>query len=372
MVAIAYLVPFLFCLFLSVGLDYRGDWIVYLWLVLGGETLVGLLHFLFYRVRIYSTEYIGSLVKAVYYEAAWTEMMPKTVTRRDSRGNVTTSVRIVEQRHPERYYFDTTRGTRKDTDREFFTYVLEKWVLPPVPDKWTDPRIKGGIRYGAHRKMDFHKGNEITDNIRWVSVTEKQKYKNKIINSNSIFKFRNVSKKEAERLGLFKYPEIVDYDSDCILSQKYEVSDKIQEKFRRFNGAFAPQREMRLYMLIYNAEIYSASISEYQREFWQGGNKNEFVICLGVNGEDKVEWSRTFSWADDQCLELETDEWFIKNTKLDLEGFYDWFVANYHKWQRKHFSDFKYINVTLGGWEILIITLASIIENALVLLFLLK
>lgn len=367
MTAIVYLIPFLACLLLAVVFDYQGKWTVYLWIVLGGEAFVGLLHLLFYKLQTTSTEYLGSLVKAVHHEHEWIELVPRTVTRRDSRGNTVTSVQIVEQRHPEQYYFDTTRGTRINTNGWFFRYVLDRWGLAPVPVSWTDRRIKGGVRYGSRQVMTFYDDNSWQDDGRWVSVTEKNLYKNKIKKSNSIFKFRKISKKEAEKLGLFKYPKLVNHDAPCIMTQSVDVTLAQQDKFRRFNGAFAPRRQMRLYVLIFNADKTTAAFAQFQREYWQGGNKNEFVVCLGVNGEKSVEWAHTFSWADVQQLEAETTQWFLRNPQLDLDAFYDWLRMHYHQWERKKFSDFKYISVPLPGWQLLTIMGASILENVVVI-----
>lgn len=352
MAAIVYLIPFAFCLILSVPLGHHGEWTDYLWLVVAGEATAGGLHILFYYLQTHSTEYLGSLVKSVHHEEAWTELVPRTVTRRDSRGNTYTTVQTVEQRHPEQYYFHTTRGSRIECDARFFSHVLGCWGLRPQPDAWRDRRIKGGVRYGSHRSMDFYRECPLADDPRWVSVTEKHKYKNKIRNSNSIFRFRTITRKEAARLCLFDYPAINGHDAPCILSDSFTVTLSQQAKFRRFNGAFAPVRQMRLFILIFNAETSTAAISEYQREYWQGGNKNELVVCLGVDSGGKVKWARAFSWADSQHLEAEITEWMLRNSRLDLDAFHSWLLGHYRSWQRKEFSDFKYIIVPLQGWQI--------------------
>lgn len=363
MVAIAYLIPVLFCLILGFGFDYHGKASVFILMLLSGEVFVGILHILFYRLQTISTEYLGSLVKSVHHEEAWTELVPRTVTRRDSRGNTYTTVQTVEQRHPEQFYFHTTRGSRIETDRDFFAYVLGQWMLPPIPDTWTGSRIKGGARYGSHRNMDFFMGCPISDDPRWVSVTEKHRYKNKIRNSNSIFKFRKVTDKEAERLNLFEYPKIKGHDVPCIMSQSFPVPLLIQKKFQRFNGAFAPLRQMRLFILIFDSSVSTAAVSEFQRAYWQGGNKNEIVICLGVDHAGHVEWARTFSWAAVQQLEAEAAGWFMRHPELDLDVFHDWLLTNYGVWERRHFSDFRYIHVQLPGRQLLTIIALSVLEN---------
>lgn len=367
MIAIAYLIPFLSCLLLSVAFHYQGEWTTYLWLWGIGELVAVVLHIVFHYNRTHATEYLGSLVNSVHHEEEWIELVPRTVTRRDSRGNTYTTVQIVEQRHPERYYFYTTRGTRLETNRLFFTYVLGRWTIPPVWDRWTDRRIKGGVRYGSHQTMNFYSPENLYDDNRYISITEKHRYKNKIRNSNSIFRFRKIAGKEARNLNLYDYPGFSDYDIPCILDRENKIPWETKEKFRRFNGAFACANQMRLFVLVFNSSETTAATAVFQREYWQGGNKNEFVVCLGVNSDNEVEWAECFSWADSKQLEAETTTWFLKNKNLNLDEFYSWFIQNYSKWKRKEFSDFKYIWITLSGYQTLCIVSVELIGNAVAL-----
>ena len=213
------------------------------------------------------------------------------------------------------------------------------------------------------------------DNPKWVSITEKNRYINPIKNSNSIFGFQKINKEEANKIGLYEYPTITKYDAPCILYENFNFfkvpETEILKKFRRFNAGIAPKTQMRLYILIFDY-LKGINIAEQQKIYWKGGNKNEFVICLGLTSKLEVKWAYVFSWADEQNLETETTQWFLKNRRLDLDSFYNWFFNHHKKWKRKEFKDFDYISTPLQLWQILSIYFLSLLENIIALNIVLK
>lgn len=370
MIAAAYLLPLFACLVLNVGFHFRGEWSDYLFLFLTGEVVVAALHYTFYYFRTHAEEYVGSIVKSLHYEAPWTELVPQTVTRRDSRGNTYTTVQIRHVYHPEKYYFTTTRGSSMGTDAGFFYNTVNLWGVSPERCQWVGSRIRGGVRYGLNASMPSTVPMMV-DDVRWVSVTEPHNYKNKIRNSNSIFKHRRISRKEARELGLYDYPAIVHHDAPAILSKHFPVAPDVFDRWRRFNGYWAPSRQMRVYILLFKAS-HGVGIAEMQRAYWQGGNKNEFVVCIGLDDDGTVDWARVFSWADSQQLEVETADWLVSHGKLDLHAFHSWFVAASGSWKRKEFADFNYLLVPLRLWQVLTLYAVSIAENALFIYILLS
>ncbi|MCH5223218.1 MAG: hypothetical protein J1E82_04190 [Muribaculaceae bacterium] len=363
MVALAYLFPVIAILILKIVLRFNGEWTVLLWVLLIGEFTIVLLHIGFFLLQILETEYLGSLVKTVHFEESWTELIETTEYKKDSHGTSYAVRSVREKYHPRKYYFHTTRNTKFKTDGVFYKYVLGKWGKSPQSLWWSGNHIKGGKRYGECCSA-VYSGFETYDNPKWVSITEKHKYINPIKNSNSIFRFIDISNKEAKELGLYFYPEINQHDAPSILYDNFiTVPDiEILNKFRRFNAAFGPQVQMRLYILIFDY-MKGIEIAEKQKLFWKGGNKNEFVICLGLTSKNEVKWSYVFSWSDEQNLEVETSQWFLKNKELDLNKFYDWFLHKYKEWKRKEFTDFNYLSIPLKLWQLLTIYIVSILEN---------
>lgn len=364
MIAAAYLIPVAACLVLHFGLGYRGDWPEYLTVLVIGEGVTSLLHRFFYRSQTTASEYLGSIVTAVYFEDSWVELIERHETRTDSRGREYTVKRIDHHYHPEQYYFDTSIGSRYGTNAGFYNYVRDLWQLRRRDDCWSGSHIRGGSRYGCHYTMEDFTIAEADDPRHWVPLTEESTYVNKIRRSNSIFKFERIGRIEAIQEGLFDYPKVDGFDAPCILSHGFPVEQEVHDMFDKFNARYAAAVEMRLYILLFPASA-GVGIAERQRAYWQGGNKNEMTVCIGLTDGMRVEWARAFSWADDQSVEVETAQWLMDNPQLDWRMFHNWLQRHIRSWRRKEFSDFDYIQVSLPLWQCLAVYAMSAAASAL-------
>lgn len=76
-----------------------------------------------------------------------------------------------------------------------------------------------------------------------IPVTEEHSYVNKIKNSNSIFRFENISRDRATELGLWDYPD--DYGMDMSPILGLDVEGAINEQFRLFNAYYGALHEIR-------------------------------------------------------------------------------------------------------------------------------
>lgn len=94
------------------------------------------------------------------------------------------------------------------------------------------------------------------------------------------------------------------------------------------------------------------------------------MVCLGLdNGE--VKWARAFSWADEPILEAKTADWFRRNPQAELVDYLEWLYRNYKLWERKSFSDFNYIRVSLTTPQLLMVYAAAILASATAMYFIL-
>ena len=353
------------------GFRYGGDWVAYAWIFGCGEATVGLLHWAFYRSFTSCQEYLGSRISSIHYEAPWTEIVVRYETKRDSKGHTQTVRRVSYVYHPEKYYFYTTIGSLFGMSSSFFCQIRDLWRVPMHRDRWRGANIRGGIRTGHHYNFFDLDPTRCSDISYWVPVTETHSYKNKIRCSNSIFKFEKINKERARELGLIDYPVISGYDAPSVLSNDFNIPYYADDLFRKFNAGIAPGSQMRLYMLLFDYQK-GIGISELQRIYWQGGNKNEFIICVGIDEAMTVHWARAFSWADEEQLEVEVAQELINMKHLDWMQLYRWLENNISRWKRKEFKDFDYIHVSLPLRYILWIFFISLLENAFVLWLFLK
>lgn len=187
-------------------------------------------------------------------------------------------------------------------------------------------------------------------------MTRSHEYENKVKASHSVFKFEDISKKEARRIGLYDYPDIHLRDQCPIIGAKF--SARQERAIRVLNAQYGPKKEFRLYLLFYRNK--PLSIADRQRSYWQGGNKNELVVCVGLDNRNRVVWSDAFSWCDSPVLSIKSRDWFMSH-RLDLCAFASYIEPIVQKeWKRKNFADFKYLSVELSDkqyWGIIILML---------------
>jgi hypothetical protein len=192
-------------------------------------------------------------------------------------------------------------------------------------------------------------------------------YKNKIQASHSIFKFEDISDSEADSLGLYRYPNVTDYDQDVVLG--FKCGKEVHKRYKYINSMYGARKQFRMYVLVFRNQ--PLEISEKQKSYWQGGNKNEFVICLGYNTKTgRIDWCNPFSWCDKPDLEIATKRYFRENPKMNLANYPMWLESHLNLWKRKEFKDFEYIeNELTKGQAIALFIIVFIVNIVMSLLF---
>lgn len=204
-------------------------------------------------------------------------------------------------------------------------------------------------------------------------------YINYVLNSNSIFRQQSVSADEAATLGLIDYPSHDSrlFDHNVILGspklpQWVKFSNRTQHAFQLINAFAGQRRQIHIFILVFDASQDVATALK-QRAYWNGGNKNEFTVCLGVDfsatdstsggAEDSratVRWCKAFSWCDIPKLESATESWFIEHRELSLGDYAEWLGQHLNLWKRKNFSDFKYLGINLSTTRKTILAIATV------------
>ena len=127
---------------------------------------------------------------------------------------------------------------------------------------------------------------------------------------------------------------------------------------RWLNGYYGERKQFRVFVLFFMNK--PEEIVEKQRSYWQGGNKNELVVCVGIDKNKNVKWCNAFSWCDSPVVGVKSRDWFMNNP-VNLEKYAEYIGPIVEKeWHRKKFEDFDYLTVELTDvqyWAIIIILL---------------
>ena len=306
---------------------------------------------IFVSINESDTEYWGSYMTKIRHYDDWDEWVHKTCTRRvpagrDSKGNTIYRTETYDcsyrDYHPERWtYTDNYGSEHYFCDKAEFDRAMAELGYPKMifVDMHRHYYTKDGDAQDYYWDGTFENSRTLTT---WHTYT------NKVIASRSIFRFEDIDKEKAKELGLFEYPEIQDYDQKSLLGVR--LDRLTMKKIKYLNGTFGSKYQFRMYILVFKDK--PLVISEQQKSYWQGGNKNEFVLCLGYNTKThKIDWCNPFSWCDSPKLEVATKRYFREHPNLNLMGYCKWLEKNINLWKRKEFKDFDYIDVEMSDGQ---------------------
>lgn len=348
MIVITYILPFITALVLLFIFHKKMVWWEYLVLILPSLLIVFISQLIMVACNSIDTEYLGGYVTKITYYEEWDEMVLRTKTRSvpcgtDSQGHTMyrTETYTVWERvyHPEKWTY---------TDNENDELRINKKRYELIKKRLNSPLVFRDMKRRYHR-IDGDAYDTYWNNNPYTlyDLTHKHKYKNKIksYQSNTIFRYMDINEDEAKEMGLYEYPDITDMSQNPIIGRN--VSDKDKQRIQYINAIYGKSKQFRMYILLY--ENKDIEISELQKSYWQNGNKNEFIVCLGMKA-DSVVWSNSFSWCDEPRLEVLTRDYFIQNPKLNIDEYGKWLEKQIpNNWTRKQFEDFDYISINVSN-----------------------
>ena len=360
---IVYIVPFLAAMILFLFFRKKVVWWEYMVLIIPSLLFTLLVKLIMVSCNASDIEYLGGYVTKITYYEDWDELVQvrheeRVRTGTDSQGNPTYTTRVwytTERRyHPEKW-------TCMVNDDNYEMHI-KKELYNKIKTRFNTKPIFKDMHRKYHRKdgdayVTIYDGS--IDHI--YDITIEHRYKNKIQASQSrtIFKMIDIDEKTADSLKLYKYPDIEDLTQNPILG-KNATKDELQV-FRYINAMKGKKNQFRTYVLFFNYDEFEKS--ELQKAYWQNGNKNEFIVSLGMKG-DSVVWTNCFSWCDVPKLEIMTKNYFINNPKLNLKSYGSWLNNQIDEsWVRKEFDDFNYIDIELSGGQYVWLFILTVLVN---------
>jgi hypothetical protein len=103
-----------------------------------------------------------------------------------------------------------------------------------------------------------------------------------------------------------------------ILDDDFKLVNELLE-LQVVNSLFGASREVRVFLIVFKNQPRDAGY--IQERYWEGGNMNEIVVCVGIDENENVKWGHVFSWTESTGVKIK-----IKNEISKIN-----FACNYFR-----------------------------------------
>ena len=185
-------------------------------------------------------------------------------------------------------------------------------------------------------------------------------YENKVQATKTVLDFQKVTIDDIHKYGLFEYPEIYDnYKQNHIIGFS---DDSAEKNMQILNAELGPKKELKTFIIIFKNKTKQSGIM--QEAYWKGGNKNEFVLTIGIDSNNNIKWVHPFTWAEKSIVKIQARDFVLNQEKLNLNKIVEHLYDNLNKnFVRKHFSEFNYLTIEPSLKGIIISMVIVIVLN---------
>lgn len=289
------------------------------------------------------------LTKATYYEP-WNEWIHKECcsTCKDKDGNsyeCNCHDCSYVQYHPARWEATDDAGRETYIDESFYNQLCALWGNKTFEELNRHYHSRDGDAYNTLRDTVF---------AHVISRTTTHTYENRVKCSKSVFNFAEVDSEDVKAYGLYDYPPNSEFNYNPILGF---YDPKASKKLQQHNGVLGSWKQVHMMILVFKDQPIQAALM--QEGYWKGGNKNEFILCIGIK-DTAIDWAKVISWTEVDELKIRVEK-DVMGMPLNMEQIVDYMAGQVRaKFQRKHFREFSYIDVepTMTAiWITFIVTL---------------
>lgn len=314
--------------------------------------------------NVQDVEYLSQYVVSASHEEQWNEWIKKTCSERYACGtevyttgsgkNQHTSTRTKYctryydcsycENHPERWYITDDAGNSFSISKYEYDKLVKDWGNQEFVD--------------MHRHYYTIDGNKYV--TRWnndrstlLTTHRTHSYENRIQASHSIYNFQDISDSDKVHNKIFEYPSISDYVQNPVMGSGFAVSQKQQDYVNSINGLLGKKKQVQYFVCIW--KNMPRSVADMQQSYWKGGNKNEIVVCIGVNSANKITWANVFTWSEKDIVRIKIRNYLLDNKDkyIDFKELTDISYNTIEKdWKRKNFHDFDFLEVELTDTQV--------------------
>lgn len=260
--------------------------------------------------------------------------------------------------HPPRWYFEDSTGETTSIGPGDFDQLCHQF----------------GNKHFVAMHRNFHSIDGNAYETDWTGtkatifpVTREHTYTNRIQASRSLFRFEDVSPEDIKAYGLYEYPH--PSDSGQMESVLGPCPMEVVKEVDWLNSTQGAAKQIHIWVLVFQNQPIDAGIK--QESLWQGGNKNELVICIGTKAR-RVQWCYPFTWSEQEIVKVDAKRAVLTEAGKPFQG--QALVAALpeivaKEWKRKQFADFDYLSVDTPAWVFFLTFFLAIAVSAGVVVF---
>ncbi|NJO62631.1 MAG: tripartite tricarboxylate transporter TctB family protein [Richelia sp. RM2_1_2] len=253
--------------------------------------------------------------------------------------------------HSEYWMVSTTLGTFIIPERRYDELVRKFEMEPVFKELNRDYHNNDGDLY-------YVTWNDTDDKLEPVAV--EHTYENRPQVSSGVYRYQEIDSFDIATYKPFDYPLIHNtYHQQVILGYADPIAEQMLQVV---NSRLGRDKQVRVYFLVFNDQPREAG--QIQQRYWQNGNKNELIVCIGLDREKKIKWSHVFSWTEQEEVKINIKNHIESNAEFKLREYVDVVhkEINDH-WIRKEFHDFDYLQIYPTSTQTLWIFILTILIN---------
>lgn len=245
--------------------------------------------------------------------------------------------------------------------------LVVKWKVTP---KFNDLGRDIDTHFGCGKDGDMYSIKWDNEEATAEPTVAESNYINRVQNATSAFNLKKIEEKEAIKLGLYKYPPIYDfYKQNSLLGgekltcykNKTQLANDIKS-YEYLNGKYGNPYKVKTFVLLFVDK--PLSIVAKQEAYWERGNQNEIVTCIGLDSNGKINWVKAFTWSDNTRIPINLREDIMQLKYWDAESVKIILTNEIKNFKYKNLDkDFQYLKPVLPTWSIIVILILTLLST---------
>lgn len=297
-------------------------------------------------------EYWSEPASHAIYSEPWDEEVPCTHSydcncTKDDKGNETCSTcyeHSYDVDYHEAYWeLVSVSGNKIRITESRFKSLSERWKNRHFEDQHRDYHEKDGDWYVTY----WDKNSQSLE-----GMVSEHHYENRVQASNSVFNYPEITPEEKKQYQLYDYPQITDgYKQVSVLGMGDSTRRTSERKMEILNAELGGKKQVKAFILLFRN---TPEVAAFKQEcYWKGGNKNEIVVCVGIDNSLKVNWCKAFSFTENSEIKINIRNYVTDMQVLNCSKVSDFLYGEINKnFNRKHFKEFSYLSVEPKIWQI--------------------